>query len=74
MISERECYVYIALPGETEQVTVGKLLIAETAMGENVGRFVYAKSYLSRANAVAIDHKCCGKQNSQSRGQKHPAS
>jgi len=55
MISERECYVYIVLPGETEPVTAGRLLISETGNGEYAGRFVYGKSYLSRANAAAID-------------------
>ena len=55
MISERECYVYIVLPGETKPVTAGKLVLAETDRDEGVGRFIYGKSYLSRHDAVAID-------------------
>ena len=55
MTSDRECFVYIALPGETEQVTAGKLVVSETNSGEIVGRFVYGKTYLSRSDAVSID-------------------
>ena len=55
MISERECFVYIFLPGITEPVTAGRLVITETNPGEFAGRFVYGKSYLARSNAVPID-------------------
>jgi len=55
MTSERECFVYIVLPGETASVTAGKLIIEKTNAGEAVGHFVYGKSYLARQNAVPID-------------------
>jgi serine/threonine-protein kinase HipA len=50
-----ECYVYITLPGETESVTAGRFELTQDRRGDAVGRFVYGKSYLARANAVAID-------------------
>jgi len=55
MTFEKECYVYIVLPRETEPVTAGKLVITETRAGGFAGRFVYGKSYLARTNAVPID-------------------
>ncbi len=53
MISE--CFVYIALPGETEFVTAGRFERKADRRGVNTGRFVYGKSYLARGNAVPID-------------------
>ncbi len=53
--SPRECFVYIALPGETEFVTAGRFRCTEDRHGVAIGRFVYGKSYLARANAVPID-------------------
>jgi serine/threonine-protein kinase HipA len=50
-----ECYVYIALPGETESVTAGRFELTKDRRGDALGRFVYGKSYLARADAVAID-------------------
>lgn len=57
MISETptECFVYITLPGETQAVTAGRLALVLNRRGVMEGRFVYGKSYLERANAVAID-------------------
>ena len=55
MISERECFVYIHLPGETLPVTAGKLVISKQDRNTNIGRFIYGKSYLARPNAVSID-------------------
>jgi serine/threonine-protein kinase HipA len=49
------CYVYIMLPGETEFVTAGRYELTVTAGGSYLGRFVYGKSYLARANAVEFD-------------------
>ena len=40
MIS-KECYVYIALPNQYEQITAGKFVLETNAYGENIGRFVY---------------------------------
>jgi serine/threonine-protein kinase HipA len=50
-----ECFVYIALPGETEFVTAGRFQRNIDRHGIATGRFVYGKSYLSRENAVPID-------------------
>ena len=50
-----ECFVYIALPGETEFVTAGRFERSADRRGISTGRFVYGKSYLARSNAVPID-------------------
>lgn len=50
-----ECFVYIALPGETEFVTAGRFERKADRRGVNTGRFVYGKSYLARSNPVPID-------------------
>lgn len=50
-----ECFVYIALPGETEFVTAGRFAREIDRHGIATGRFVYGKSYLGRPNAVPID-------------------
>lgn len=55
MTSERECFVYIVLPNETEFVTAARFRISRTRDGEPVGELVYGKSYLTRANAVELD-------------------
>lgn len=55
MTSERECFVYIVLPGETSLVTAGRFRVTPTRGGANVGTFVYGQSYLARANAVPFD-------------------
>lgn len=49
-----DCFVYITLPGETKSVTAGRFELS-SRRGAALGRFVYGKSYLARANAVAID-------------------
>jgi len=51
----RECFVYIALPGETEFVTAGKFRQTMDRHGVPMGRFVYGRSYLERTNRVPID-------------------
>lgn len=53
--SRDECFVYIALPRETESVTAGRFVLTEDRRGNSIGRFVYGKSYLSRVDAVEID-------------------
>ncbi len=53
MISE--CFVYIALPGETKFVTAGRFQRNIDRHGIAEGRFVYGKSYLARETAVPID-------------------
>lgn len=55
MTSERECFVYIVLPGETEFVTAGRFRVSETRDGTTVGHFVYGRSYLQRKEAVELD-------------------
>lgn len=50
-----ECYVYVALPGETEFVTAGKFALAPDRHGVASGKFVYGRSYLARTNAVPLD-------------------
>ncbi|MDR3314890.1 MAG: HipA domain-containing protein [Coriobacteriales bacterium] len=55
MTSSQECFVYLTLPGQTEPVTAGRFLIDTLSDGGKVGRFVYGRSYLLRADAVPID-------------------
>jgi serine/threonine-protein kinase HipA len=55
MTSERECYVYIVLPGATEFVTAGRFQVSPTPDGDPVGRFVYGRRYLERNDAVELD-------------------
>lgn len=55
MTSERECFVYIVPPGESEFVTAARFRVSKTRDGEPIGELVYGKSYLERANAVALD-------------------
>lgn len=50
-----ECYVYIMLPGMTEFITAGKLVVKTDPTGQPLGRFVYGRRYLERQDAVAID-------------------
>lgn len=54
MISERECFVYIVLPGTTEFVTAGRFRWLADSDG-GVGQFVYGRSYRERADAVEFD-------------------
>lgn len=55
MTSERECYVYIVLPGTTEFVTAGRFRISESREGMPRGEFVYGRNYLRRSDAVEFD-------------------
>jgi serine/threonine-protein kinase HipA len=50
-----EAFVYLTLPGETSPVTAGRFELNSDAQGTSVGRFVYGRRYLARANAVPID-------------------
>jgi serine/threonine-protein kinase HipA len=49
------CFVYITLPGATEAVTAARFELAADRHGDPVGRLIYGKSYLARADAVEID-------------------
>ena len=51
---KQECFVYMTLPGQTDQITAGKYVLEKTEQGIDVGHFVYGRSYLSRADAVEI--------------------
>jgi serine/threonine-protein kinase HipA len=51
---ERECFVYIVLPGETDFVTAGRFTLSSENT-QNIGKFVYGKTYLARINSVELD-------------------
>jgi serine/threonine-protein kinase HipA len=53
--SPTECFVYITLPGTTEPVTAARFELTTDRSGNPIGRLVYGKSYLDRADAVPID-------------------
>ena len=55
MTSDRNCFVHIVLPGETEFVPAGRFRLSASRSGASVGRFVYGRSYLERTNAVELD-------------------
>lgn len=55
MTSDRECFVYIVLPGASTFVTAGRFRLTTTREGVPVGQFVYGRSYLAREDAVALD-------------------
>jgi serine/threonine-protein kinase HipA len=50
-----ECYVYIALPGESQFVTAARFVLSTDRVGVPLGQLVYGRSYLARSNAVPID-------------------
>ncbi len=54
-MTSRECFVYMTLPGQTEQVPAGKFVLETNAQGQALGRFVYGKSYLARNDAVPLE-------------------
>lgn len=54
-LRERECFVYIQLPGSLDVVTCGRFVQQLTRTGVLVGRFVYGQSYRARQDAVALD-------------------
>lgn len=55
MISEREAYVYIQLPGTLDTVPAALLKVQTLPDGTQIGRFRYGDRYLQRAAAVALD-------------------
>jgi serine/threonine-protein kinase HipA len=55
MTSEHECFVYIVLPNTTEFVTAARFQISETRDGTPIGKFVYGKRYMARADAIELD-------------------
>ena len=50
-----EVFVYLTLPGESAPVTAGRFELTTNARGVSLGRFVYGRRYLARADAVPID-------------------
>lgn len=52
---QKECYVYITLPGQTNAVAAGRFVLTVDKRGVPLGRFVYGKHYLERPDAVALD-------------------
>jgi serine/threonine-protein kinase HipA len=55
MTSEQGCYVYLQMPRSLEVVTCGRFVLTPLPHGAGRGRFVYGRSYRSRADAVPID-------------------
>ena len=55
MTSERACYVFVVLPGETEFTVAGRFRVSTTRAGSPLGEFVYGRSYLGRPDAVELD-------------------
>ena len=55
MSSDRECFVYVVLPGATEFVTAGRFRVSTGPTGDPVGSFVYGRRYRERAHAVELD-------------------
>jgi len=43
---QRECFVYITLPGAVSAVSAGKIALDKNSAGDPLGRFVYGRSYL----------------------------
>ena len=55
MISERQAYIYIQLPGTLNTVPAALLKVENLADGTFVGRFRYGDRYLERKDAIAFD-------------------
>lgn len=55
MNSSRSCYVYLQLPGVLDVVTCGRHEREVLRDGRVIGRFVYARSYRERGDAVPLD-------------------
>ena len=49
------CYVYLTPPGGSEAVTAGRFTLALDRHGTAIGRFVYGRRYLERADCVELD-------------------
>ncbi len=55
MISERQVYVYIQLPGALESIPAAVLRVQTLSDGMRIGRFRYGDRYLQHAQAIALD-------------------
>ncbi|MGE0232477.1 MAG: type II toxin-antitoxin system HipA family toxin [Flavobacteriaceae bacterium] len=54
-VTPTECFVYITLPGQTAPVTAARFELTKERRDVAIGRLVYGRSYLARAEAVPID-------------------
>ena len=54
MTSDRECFVYITLPGDAAFTTAGRFRVSNRS-GVPLGEFVYRRRYRERPDAVEID-------------------
>jgi serine/threonine-protein kinase HipA len=50
-----ECFVYVTLPDTTTPVTAGRFELSTDRRGTPLGRFVYARTYIARSDAVPLD-------------------
>ena len=50
-----DAFVYLMLPGTTQFVTAGRVVLSTDPLGITTGRFVYGRRYLAREDAVPID-------------------
>jgi serine/threonine-protein kinase HipA len=55
MTSDRQLFVWMYLPDAVEPIVCGRFVHRHTPGGQDVGTFVYGKSYLARDDAVPID-------------------
>jgi serine/threonine-protein kinase HipA len=55
MAGDRECFVYVQLPGTLEPVVCGRFQRIRTRDAGAVGRLVYGRSYRERPDAVPLD-------------------
>jgi len=55
MISEREAYVYIQLPGTMETIPAALLKVQTLPDSTQIGRFRYGDRYRERPEAIALD-------------------
>ncbi len=55
MISERQVYIYIQLPGSLESMPAAILRVQTLSDGMCIGRFRYGERYLQHAQAIALD-------------------
>ena len=53
-MTSRECYVYITLPNQYEQVTAGKFVLETNTRGENIGRFANKYKLTSEAERFLL--------------------
>ncbi len=55
MISERQVYIYIQLPGTLKSIPAAVLKVQALSDGMRIGRFRYGDRYLQHAQAIALD-------------------